>query len=150
VGRTRLKTSLMERERVPSRPKKKSAAVRPRVSAFLPRLQRNLVSSFLSLTHCTQHEMPPGNSSYLVGDRLSFPPNERCTVQYVGTVDGAEGQWLGVEWDNPTRGKHNGTLNGHEYFKCKSSLNVPMIMGSSSHFKHRFEPISNSGIFCTS
>lgn len=23
-----------------------------------------------------------------------------------------------MEWDEAGRGKHNGTVNGHEYFKC--------------------------------
>lgn len=29
------------------------------------------------------------------------------------------GVWLGVEWDDPDRGKHDGTHEGHTYFKTK-------------------------------
>ncbi len=29
---------------------------------------------------------------------------ERATVRYVGFVDGQEGTWVGVEWDNEARG----------------------------------------------
>lgn len=29
------------------------------------------------------------------------------------------GLWLGVEWDNPERGKHNGTHEGVQYFTCR-------------------------------
>lgn len=26
--------------------------------------------------------------------------------------------WVGVRWNDVTRGKHNGTVNGHKYFEC--------------------------------
>lgn len=31
--------------------------------------------------------------------------------------------WIGVEWDDKTRGKHNGTVEGYEYFKTNNNLN---------------------------
>ncbi|KAF9887777.1 hypothetical protein FE257_009583 [Aspergillus nanangensis] len=43
-----------------------------------------------------------------------------CTVRYVGTVEGTSGEWLGVEWDDPTRGKHAGQHQGVNYFTCKN------------------------------
>ncbi|CAN6674570.1 protein Pac2p [Trichomonascus vanleenenianus] len=54
-----------------------------------------------------------------VGTRLSFN-NELCTVRYIGKLP----QWgdiigYGVEWDNPSRGKHSGSLDGIEYFQTK-------------------------------
>jgi len=62
-------------------------------------------------------------SSFHPGKRLSTK-GERCTVRYVGEVKGKQGQWLGVEWDDPTRGKHSGTHEGFEYFKCRSSQHL--------------------------
>ncbi|KAL2005838.1 hypothetical protein VTN00DRAFT_10331 [Thermoascus crustaceus] len=53
------------------------------------------------------------------GQRLSFD-GALCTVRYVGKVQGTTGEWLGVEWDDPTRGKHSGEHKGVRYFKCKS------------------------------
>ncbi|CAH2002582.1 unnamed protein product [Acanthoscelides obtectus] len=38
------------------------------------------------------------------------------TVKYIGPVEGHQGTWLGIDWDDSTRGKHNGTVNGVEYF----------------------------------
>ncbi|CAO3591526.1 unnamed protein product [Absidia cylindrospora] len=29
---------------------------------------------------------------------------DRATIRYIGEVEGSSGQWLGVEWDNDTRG----------------------------------------------
>ena len=40
------------------------------------------------------------------------------TVKYVGLVHGTSGTWLGVEWDDPSRGKHDGVKDGSEYFHC--------------------------------
>lgn len=56
---------------------------------------------------------------YYIGQRLSLRGN-RCTVRYLGKVEGTDLEkiWLGVEWDDPTRGKHNGEYLGHSYFKC--------------------------------
>lgn len=53
---------------------------------------------------------------YNVGDRLAIE-EEVCTVRYVGEIC----KWpntdvYGVEWDNPTRGKNDGTVNGIRYF----------------------------------
>ncbi|KAF2094874.1 hypothetical protein NA57DRAFT_80044 [Rhizodiscina lignyota] len=52
-----------------------------------------------------------------VGRRLSYD-GHLCTVRYVGTVQGTKGEWLGVEWDEPSRGKHSGEHNGVRYFAC--------------------------------
>ncbi|KAL4881993.1 hypothetical protein BJY04DRAFT_187811 [Aspergillus karnatakaensis] len=41
-----------------------------------------------------------------------------CTIRYVGSVEGTSGEWLGVEWDDPTRGKHSGEHKGMRYFTC--------------------------------
>lgn len=45
---------------------------------------------------------------------------DRATVRYVGRVDGQDGVWVGVEWDDATRGKHDGSTSGVRYFECKS------------------------------
>ena len=35
------------------------------------------------------------------------------TVRYIGVIeDSAVPQWVGVEWDDATRGKHDGCHNG--------------------------------------
>ncbi|PGG96784.1 hypothetical protein AJ80_09788 [Polytolypa hystricis UAMH7299] len=54
------------------------------------------------------------------GSRLSFN-GDLCTVRYAGEVQGTKGQWFGVEWDDPTRGKHSGDHQGVKYFACKSN-----------------------------
>ncbi|KAF6716834.1 Tubulin-specific chaperone E [Oryzias melastigma] len=52
-----------------------------------------------------------------VGRRV-FCGGERATVRYVGPVPPTSGLWLGVEWDNPERGKHDGSHSGVQYFTC--------------------------------
>jgi hypothetical protein len=69
--------------------------------------------------------MPP---SPQIGDRLSYD-GATCTVRYVGEVAGASGSWLGVEWDDAARGKHDGSHKGVRYFTCESrSLSIFLIV----------------------
>ncbi|CAG9790164.1 unnamed protein product [Diatraea saccharalis] len=39
------------------------------------------------------------------------------TVKYIGEVQGYKGTWYGVEWDDPARGKHDGSVEDVQYFK---------------------------------
>ncbi|KAF4983487.1 hypothetical protein FZEAL_1110 [Fusarium zealandicum] len=54
-----------------------------------------------------------------VGQRISYD-GALCTVRFIGEVAGTTGTWLGVEWDDSARGKHNGSHKGVRYFTCKS------------------------------
>ena len=56
--------------------------------------------------------------TFHIGQRLSYV-GERCTVRYIGDVAGTKGDWLGVEWDDASRGKHAGIHSGVRYFECK-------------------------------
>lgn len=55
-----------------------------------------------------------------LGGRLSFS-DALCTVRYIGPLPDQKGDWLGVEWDEPDRGKHNGHYKGKQLFKTLSS-----------------------------
>ncbi|KAJ8974188.1 hypothetical protein NQ317_004867 [Molorchus minor] len=41
------------------------------------------------------------------------------TIKYIGPVEGHPGVWLGIDWDDIDRGKHNGTVNGVHYFSTR-------------------------------
>lgn len=53
-----------------------------------------------------------------VGTRISLT-GYRGTVRFAGPVNNTKGVWLGVEWDDPDRGKHNGVKDGKQYFECR-------------------------------
>ena len=53
-----------------------------------------------------------------VGRRLRHE-NFRGTIRYVGEIDGQKGVWYGVDWDDESRGKHDGSINGKRYFQAK-------------------------------
>ncbi len=41
------------------------------------------------------------------------------TVKYEGPIlheDKGNDIWVGIEWDDPSRGRHNGSVNKHVYF----------------------------------
>lgn len=56
-------------------------------------------------------------SKFHVNQRLSYLAF-RCTVRYIGSVEGTTGEWLGVEWDTLEKGKHSGEYQGKKYFEC--------------------------------
>ena len=58
----------------------------------------------------------------LVGRRVvSNDGGHYATVLFHGKVGDTKGEWLGVEWDDSTRGKHAGTHEGVQYFMPKNS-----------------------------
>jgi hypothetical protein len=64
--------------------------------------------------------------SHCVGCRVIDSEGYKATVRYIGPVAGAKNKeeiWFGVEWDNATRGKHDGSSADssgvlHKYFEC--------------------------------
>ncbi|CAI5999653.1 unnamed protein product [Closterium sp. NIES-65] len=68
----------------------------------------------------------PSQDKFITGQRVALKEPEkglryapRGTVRYVGPVDGHKGEWVGVEWDDPSRGKHDGVVTGKRYFHCE-------------------------------
>ena len=49
-------------------------------------------------------------STITVGSRIKDADGFKARVRYIGPVAAAkkETEWLGVEWDDQTRGKHDG------------------------------------------
>jgi dynactin complex subunit len=53
-----------------------------------------------------------------IGSRIQVG-KDGATILFIGSVAGTKGDWLGIEWDDATRGKHNGTHQGVPYFECR-------------------------------
>ncbi|XP_075682711.1 kinesin-like protein KIF13A isoform X2 [Rhinoderma darwinii] len=58
-----------------------------------------------------------------LGDQVCIGDNKFGTVRYIGTVDFSRGVWVGVEL-HVQLGKHDGTVKGKEYFRCKPKYGV--------------------------
>jgi dynactin complex subunit len=63
------------------------------------------------------------NPQFYPGKRLLLD-SDLLTIRYVGSVPGTEGLWLGVEWDDATKGRHSGEHNGVRYFHCEWRIQV--------------------------
>jgi tubulin-specific chaperone E len=61
---------------------------------------------------------------HYIGQRRSYD-SHLCTVRYIGEVAGTKGAWLGVEWDDVARGKHDGGHKGVKYFSCTNIFTPP-------------------------
>ncbi|XP_063299450.1 tubulin-specific chaperone E isoform X2 [Pelobates fuscus] len=68
-----------------------------------------------------------------IGRRI-FCDGEYGTVLYVGSVPPTPGLWLGVEWDNPLRGKHDGTHEGTKYFTCSHPFGGSFVRAKKVNF----------------
>ena len=74
-------------------------------------------------------------SNYVGGHRTQDLSGYKGTVRYVGPVAASKNPseiWIGVEWDDKTRGKHDGSCidsqgKFHRYFECE--------MGAGSFIK---------------
>jgi dynactin complex subunit len=53
-----------------------------------------------------------------IGDRVCFNSNFG-TIRYIGALSGKQGSWFGIEWDDPTRGRGDGSVDGIRYFTCR-------------------------------
>ncbi|KFU89553.1 Tubulin-specific chaperone E [Chaetura pelagica] len=77
--------------------------------------------------------MAAGAPADALGCRILCGP-EYGTVRYVGSVPPTAGIWLGVEWDDPQRGKHDGTYEGTQYFKCRHPRGGSFIRPNKANF----------------
>lgn len=56
------------------------------------------------------------------------------TLKYIGEVPPTKGIWLGVDWDEPYRGKHNGTFEGKFYFSTRYSRSGSFVRSGKVKF----------------
>ncbi|KAJ2997717.1 hypothetical protein HDV02_005187 [Globomyces sp. JEL0801] len=52
----------------------------------------------------------------IIGKRV-IVDGEVATIKYYGPIEGKTGFYYGVEWDDLTRGKNNGSFKGKQYFE---------------------------------
>ncbi|XP_072827097.1 tubulin-specific chaperone E isoform X3 [Vicugna pacos] len=72
-------------------------------------------------------------TSDVIGRRVEVN-GEHATVRFSGVVPPVAGHWLGVEWDNPERGKHDGSHEGTVYFKCRHPTGGSFIRPNKVNF----------------
>ncbi|GAA5887432.1 hypothetical protein JCM16303_004281 [Sporobolomyces ruberrimus] len=89
----------------------------------------------------------PASASTASSDSIS-PPPQLGSILYRGPVPPTKGEWLGIEWDDPLRGKHSGVHDktGVRYFETRvggagSFLrpNAPGLVLEGLSFKEAFE-----------
>ncbi|XP_020028940.2 tubulin-specific chaperone E isoform X2 [Castor canadensis] len=69
----------------------------------------------------------------VIGRRVEVH-GEHATVRFSGILPPVAGLWLGVEWDNPKRGKHDGSHEGTVYFKCRHPTGGSFIRPNKVNF----------------
>ncbi|CAF1267334.1 unnamed protein product, partial [Didymodactylos carnosus] len=74
-----------------------------------------------------------------VGCRVLVDGRYFARVLYVGTVDGKQGVWYGIDWEDWIgKGKHNGTFEGRSYFKAKHDTSGSFVRKERLYFGQSF------------
>ncbi|KAJ4809988.1 Tubulin-specific chaperone E [Rhynchospora pubera] len=62
-------------------------------------------------------------AAFRIGQRVhaAGDPRRTGTIRYIGPISGHDGEWIGVDWDADSGGKHDGTVNGTRYFSARTS-----------------------------
>ncbi|PVU94297.1 hypothetical protein BB561_002644 [Smittium simulii] len=69
---------------------------------------------------------------YYIGQRVRILSKGTGTIRYTGFLPKKEGQWLGIEWDDPTQGKHSGTFENKKYFEVNRIENSASFINTNS------------------
>ncbi|VDL91177.1 unnamed protein product [Schistocephalus solidus] len=62
----------------------------------------------------------------LIGARV-MQREQRGTIKYVGTLANSPAVWIGVDWDSPDRGRHNGSYKGVKYFDAHGPTSASFV-----------------------
>ncbi|PZC70463.1 hypothetical protein B5X24_HaOG216098 [Helicoverpa armigera] len=76
----------------------------------------NLIPKFCNGTMDSHNGTEDSEIQVHIGSRVKSS-DDFGTVKYIGEVHGYKGVWYGVEWDDPVRGKHDGSVDDVQYFK---------------------------------
>ncbi|CAH1792652.1 unnamed protein product [Owenia fusiformis] len=72
-------------------------------------------------------------SNCMIGRRIESD-GHFGTVCFHGEVPPTKGVWLGIEWDDQERGKHNGTHEGRHYFNTKHPTSGSFLREKKANF----------------
>ncbi|CAH0554743.1 unnamed protein product [Brassicogethes aeneus] len=84
---------------------------------------RSLPKSPLSISGSITSLASTAHIDYKLGDRVIVKSSQGSKighVRYIGFTEFANGEWVGVELDNP-QGKNDGSVNGKRYFDCQQN-----------------------------
>ncbi|KAF7637733.1 CAP-Gly domain-containing protein [Meloidogyne graminicola] len=60
--------------------------------------------------------------------------NSKGVVKYYGELEVTNGFWVGVDWDDKYRGKHDGSYKGKKYFKAFSNTSGSFLRENDLDF----------------
>ncbi|KAF7637734.1 CAP-Gly domain-containing protein [Meloidogyne graminicola] len=69
--------------------------------------------------------------------------DSKGVVKYYGELEVTNGFWVGVDWDDKNRGKHDGSYKGKKYFKAFSNTSGSFLRENDLDFEAYFSLISS-------
>ncbi|KAL5108568.1 Tubulin-specific chaperone E [Taenia crassiceps] len=77
-------------------------------------------------------------SQCLIGCRI-VKDEQFGTIKYVGPIAGSTVAWLGIDWDNPGSGRHDGTFKGVAYFSAHNPTSGSFLKPEKASLGTSFE-----------
>lgn len=89
-----------------------------------------------------------GQDNYQIGQRIILDHLHRGTIRFTGTLtDEDQKIWLGIEWDQVDRGKHDGSFKGRCMFRTKWDYSLNLYQCTWLDWKCFFYRVPGSGSF---
>lgn len=76
----------------------------------------NLIPKFYNGSMDSHNGIEENDIKVHIGSRVKCG-EDFGTVKYIGEIQRYKGVWYGVEWDDPARGKHDGSVDEIQYFR---------------------------------
>ncbi|XP_071545975.1 tubulin-specific chaperone E [Panulirus ornatus] len=90
-----------------------------------------------------------------IGSRIECE-RSRGTVKWIGEVPSTQGTWYGVDWDDVTRGRHDGSHKGVKYFETRfptsgsfvrpTKVNTGMTLEAAVRGRYQDDPTIESQV----
>ena len=85
------------------------------------------------------------SADFRLGERIEHD-GQAATIRYIGPVPDKSESWLGIEYDEPSRGKHSGTVGRVELFDCEYArilaLMAAHVPNAEKSMQNRLRPIN--------
>lgn len=100
----------------------------------IPFFYRQMPTAGVLQNHKPFEETVPGVEEKGYVGRRVIVNNDIATIKWHGVIEEGLGEWFGVEWDDPSRGRHDGSFKGRRYFTTRHPMGGSFVRPAKVSF----------------